>query len=598
MTTIQNDDTLTPGMIRHIESHLGGIMSEYITGTRKSKFYNEKKKLESNLNDDETFKTFYEGLKSDITAYRNKQIVSECAFFAPRKGQTSNQAKKDFVNKLTNALYPSKSDTREDKIKSYVSYQKCLSTLTKKFKEQEFAKVVEKEKFRVSRLAEHKGLWCSLKSRPLSIAVTEPLAMPVDISREEELDSFFDFLEKNLPVDSTSIEYNTKWIPDEECFKFNKGAVYTDGRMDLCKQVVGPLWINRLMKSLKDNDQIKHFLLGNNIIGTVGALAIKNFLLDKHKPKIQTWYLAGNDINSEGIEYLVDGLQYDRDVKELWLKRNPIKITGMIHIKRLLENNQNIITLDLHNVATLDDGLVHLAEGLKNNKSLRNLYLEANGTTEKGVTYLIEYFDYLVSNGKKGITSLWIGMNRIGDDGISKLVKSIGNYPHMERLCIGSNMITSVSCPVIYEAFKSHPSLKVLDLGMYKSTADMGEITNRISNEGVPFIVKLIKENKTIEYLSILHNDISNEAMKHIESALRENDTLLYLDFKQYFVGIEQDVYVNIREKLKKNRYMKGIADEKEYFRTLKHTKEIINIDSIYRNNSKEGKTCVLKKGH
>jgi hypothetical protein len=129
---------------------------------------------------------------------------------------------------------------------------------------------------------------------------------------------------------------------------------------------------------------------------------------------------------------------------------------------------------------------------------------------------------------------------------------------------------------------------------MYKATADMGEITNKISDKGAVFISKLLQENESIEYLSVLHNDISNEAMKMIYSALSENNTLLFFDFKQHFVEIKQDLYRRIMNKLYRNRERKNITDEKEYVRALKHTKEIINIDSIYRNNAK-GNSCGLK---
>lgn len=48
--------------------------------------------------------------------------------------------------------------------------------------------------------------------------------------------------------------------------------------MDLCKVVVGPPHIGALMDSLKSNTFVKHFLLGNNIIGPTGAKHIAHFV--------------------------------------------------------------------------------------------------------------------------------------------------------------------------------------------------------------------------------------------------------------------------------------------------------------------------------
>lgn len=500
-------------------------------------------------------------------------------------------------------LYPYSDD--KTKQKSYISYQKCLSTLTSKFKYQEFVKLLEKEQFRFARLTEHKELWESLKTRPISKQILEPTAMPVEIAKEETLDDFFNFLKLNLPLSEETItRFNSFWYPGLSCLQFERGAFYPDGRMDLCKQVVGPLWINKLVDSIRDNEHIKHFLLGNNIMGTVGCLAIKNFLLNPHKPHIHTWYIAGNDINSEGIGYIVDGLENDNDVKELWLKRNPIKSDGMKHIQRLLENNKSIEVLDLHNTAILDEGMKYICDGLKKNTTLKKLYIDANGIGKNGIVHLTEYFQYLVDNDIIGVTSIWVDMNRIGDEGIISFVNCVGKYKYLERLNIGSNMLSHVSMESVYNAFKDHTKLRVLDIGMYKSTADMGEITNRMGNEGAYYIGKLISENKSIEYLSITNNDINNTGMQYIINGLKYNNTLLLLDYKQYYTGIKQEYVSYIKDKLIDNRHNKGIVDIHNYSRELKHTTDIYNIDSIYRNNENAtptstnmvGRFCTLKK--
>lgn len=586
---------MTKEMMEYINSYVGGIMSQYIKGERTSPFFDAHQENKKGNYDDAYVDLFANQLKLDIIEYKQNRQVTECAFFAPRKSDT-NEQKKKFVYKIAFLVFPPKLNDQESRTKSHISYQKTLSLLSTKFKDQEFQKIAQKTKFKMARLAEHRELWESLKTRPLSELITNPTAMPVEVSREEELDPFFNFLEKNENVDHNKhLEYDTEWLNDEECFKFNKGAVYTDGRMDLCKQVVGPLWINKLMNSLKKNEHIKHFLLGNNIIGTIGALAIKNFMQTPHKSRINTWYIAGNAIDSTGIEYIVDAFENDTDIKELWLKRNPICVDGMKHINRLLKNNKSIITLDLHNTATLDEGVKQIFDGLKENTTLENLYLEANGITHESAKYISEYFDMLVKENRKGLTSLWIGMNKLGDDGVIEIVNSLKNYKYIERLCVGSNMITGIGMKAIYNAFKDHPTLRMLDVGMYKSTADMEMVTNRVSDEGAKYIADLIKENKVLEYISILHNDISNEGIKLISEALQKNNTLLFLDFKQYFVGIDQPIHKSIMDKLKQNRESRNIGGvEKEYQRYLKHTKEIVKIDSIYRN--KKYQTCGQKK--
>jgi hypothetical protein len=176
-------------------------------------------------------------------------------------------------------------------------YTKIISKLSKAYVEQYTREFILNNKFKLFRLLEHnRKNWCSLKNKPLSKAITEPTAMDVEVASYEELEPFFKFL------DSNSVPIDNNW-EKEPCMKFIKGALYQNKRLDLCKQVVGPNWIEILMNSLVNNTQIEHFLLGNNIIGTIGAKAIGNFLLNEHKPKIKTWYIAGNSINQEGIKF-------------------------------------------------------------------------------------------------------------------------------------------------------------------------------------------------------------------------------------------------------------------------------------------------------
>ena len=141
---------------------------------------------------------------------------------------------------------------------------------------------------------------------------------------------------------------------------------------------------------------------------------------------IETWYIAGNTLDAECMSIICDALAYDRTVTELWLKRNPIKPNGSIHIQHLLTLNNTIVTLDLHNTGLLDEGFARVCEGLKANYTLQNLYVEANGISD--VSPIVTYFEQrgklkqsigVTDHGtdKVSISSLWIGMNPINDTG-------------------------------------------------------------------------------------------------------------------------------------------------------------------------------------
>jgi Ran GTPase-activating protein (RanGAP) involved in mRNA processing and transport len=567
-------------------------MSKSIEFDAELKKYMERVILDSSyepeFNIDEYVDYFSKLLIADKIAMENGENVSDAGMFAPRCGG-SNSVKKNLTKRIAYTVFPPHHDTDESRLKSLITYQHVISKLRHKYVAQlsnDETFYTPKENFKKARYNEHHGLWCTLKEkRGISAHVMEPTAMPVEIAPYEELEPFIQYLASDC-IDPTI--FGGTRIDDEKCYRFKRGAVYDDGRMDLCKQVVGPTWIESLMESLKHNTHIEHFLLGNNIINERGANAIKRFLLEEHSPKIKTWYLAGNDIDAKGLSDIVDGLQNDKEVTQLWLKRNPLKSDGMAHIRRLLLSNNTIKVLDLQNTGIMDGGIKDLVDGLMGNRSLRHLYMDANGITKESVKYLVDYFKHLVANDIKGITSLWISMNRLDDDGIINLVEVLGEYKYIKRLNIGSNMLTGASMEFVYRAFKNHPALTVLDLGMYKSTADMGEITNRISDIGAFWVAKLISENTVIKYLSCLHNGISESGVKDLIDAYETNKTILYFAITQYGLVIDQEL--TNRHKSIQDRNASILTAEavaKDHSRILRHSKKIYAIDSIYRNSAK-----------
>lgn len=523
--------------------------------------------------------TFSSNLLREYKLWETKQPITDCGLFALRSRSTYNNPDRPFrmVNELINRMYLDTKIVDEFEV-GKIMYTKLISRLTKAYVSQYTKEFLLNNKYKLFRLLEHdKNNWTYLKNKPIGSVITDPTAMPVEISSLEELEPFFKFLDSNAqPIDNNN-EY-------EPCMKFIRGALYQDKRMDLCKQVVGPSWIGMLMNSLKSNTKVEHFLLGNNIIGPEGGKAIGQFLLNEHESKIKTWYLAGNALNEEGISCVVDGLVGDVDCVNLWLKRNPLKPEGIKHIGRLLKLNKYIKILDLHNTAVFDEGVGYLVEGLKENRTLRHLYLDANGITSDGIKYLVDYFEYLISNDLEGISSFWFDMNNIGDEGIIELVQVLGKYKYLKRLNLGSTGITDKAVPSIVQAFKSHPNLIVLDLGMYKSTSDMGMITNNIGDVGIELLGELIKTNNTIKYISVMMNGLTTKGIEMLSMDLEQNNSLMYLDFAQYGINIHQKILTKIRNKIEANRNNVGYTRK---LRNLKHGEQIHWIDSIYRNNMK-----------
>lgn len=546
-----------------------------------NKYSNEWKNLLNTLKSDvssfnDVITKFTDQLSKDYENLQTNNTVSECGYNAPRM-YSSIDKKCNVAHQIAYSLFPidQTKNIQDEKTKTYIRYQKLLSSLSRAFIDQIEKEETLNNQFKEVRKTYQRKYFCTLKNLPLSDAIINPTPMPVEVAPIEELGPFYEHLANNIPV----------MVPELE---FMRGVQYNDGRMDLCKQVVGPPHISKLMGSLKNNTQITHFLLGNNIIGINGATAISDFLNEGFGNQIKTWYLAGNEINSQGIKLIADSLKNNTVCEALWLKRNPIKEEGAKYLGEMLEVNKKIKILDLHNTGILNEGTKYIMESLEKNTTLRHLYIDANGITIQGATYIANYFNYICKNNIKGLTSLWIDINRLDDDSMDVIAEALINYKYLKRFVAGSNRISEIGTKAICDVFVNSDTLKVFDLGLYKSTADLGELPNNIGDKGLEYIIEFIKNNKSVEVLNIIHNDISSEGIDRLADALLLNDTICWIYYAQYGIEIKQETHLTIKNKMAQNinqHYNTTIDDYcNNILRFVKGSKKLKNIDSVYRN--------------
>jgi len=129
---------------------------------------------------------------------------------------------------------------------------------------------------------------------------------------------------------------------------FPRGTVQPDGRLDLCKQGIGPVETGRIVAAAAGSPLVRHLLLGTNGLGAEGARAVAGALQPGHG--VETLYLGCNRIDPEGVDALAGRLADDTTVRALWLKRNPVGDEGVARLAAALSGNTTIRTLDLVNV--------------------------------------------------------------------------------------------------------------------------------------------------------------------------------------------------------------------------------------------------------
>lgn len=290
-----------------------------------------------------------------------------------------------------------------------------------------------------------KGISCCVIRRTTgaySDSIVDPKPMPVEITDPKEFIPFFEYLEKS-PT-----------FPQSDTI-FVRGSIFPDGRMDLCKQVVGPTSIARLCKTVSNSKIVRHFLLGNNVAlqsnEEEGAEAFASIMKDNTKP-IETWYLAGNCIGPKGIKIMSEALTNNTQCKALWLKRNPIGPLGATYLNAMLKLNETLVLLDLHNCALGDEGVNNLLATPYALKTLKHLYLDANGIES---TSSIAAWCAI----NKPVT-LYLSINRLGDTAIKELAFALRGSLSLKRLCLSSTHMHNDGLKCVVSMALTCPHLK------------------------------------------------------------------------------------------------------------------------------------------
>lgn len=477
---------------------------------------------------------------------------------------------------------------------SYIRYSQWLRPGRARYTEMERAKMQYQKK--VNKAIKARALFC-MKKRPVAEPVLNPEAMPVEVAPIGDLQPFFDFLMQSHEIELTDRDWSVH-LPtlskftglkdlEEGQIEFTRGVYYRDGRIDLCKQVVGPDHIEALMESIRHNPNVKHFLLGNNIIGPTGAKAIADFIVSKHAPEIETWYIAGNRIDADGIAMISAALETDHHATALWLKRNPIMADGCTPLSRMLAVNTTLEVLDLFNCGIGDEGVINLFREIGGNITMKHLYIGANGLTHRAMPVLADYFQRLVSRGEIGLTGLKMVVNRIEDTGAKILAAGLTGYRHLKKFSIASNGLTAEGVAPLLEAVAGSPELVYVDIGHFKSTFDLGELPNQLGDAGIDAVLDFLSKTPAVRGLDLTNNGMTLDGLERVIEVLPKT-SICFFEFAQY----EQPLRPGMLERIKKatmENYLRVYGPDQvdQYTRHARINRNwdgVDTIDSVYRN--------------
>lgn len=187
-----------------------------------------------------------------------------------------------------------------------------------------------------------------------------------------------------------------------------------------------------------------------------------------------------------------------------------------------LKCHRSLTTIGLGNNLICDSGVKFLCEGLKENIVYQDLLLYNNRITSIGCEYLKDLLTWdsvdKSYSGNKQIKKLYLGSNRIRNEGISFLGEALRVNETLENLGLSHCEIDDVGVIKFAESLGSslNNCLKYLSLG-----------NNRITSASVKPLFKALACCKKIEEVSLEWNDLDDNCAEDVIDFLRRSSKSL-----------------------------------------------------------------------
>ncbi len=322
---------------------------------------------------------------------------------------------------------------------------------------------------------------------------------------------------------------------------FPRGTVTDDGRLDLCKQALGPAGCRAVTNALEHNRAVVSLLLGTDGIGNAGAADVA--CLANKNPALEVLYLGCNKIGPAGIAPLAASLSApNSSVTGLWLKRNPVGAEGARLLADMLRTNCTLRTLDLVNTRLGTDGLAALTDALiQPHSAVERLYLGGNFFGPAEAPLLAE----IVRHAPR-LKALLLNVGFLGDTGAALLASALPNSG-LEELGLASNDIGPEGAAHLFEAAAVHPTLTHLDLGYAVSTRVLGASANAIGDAGAVRAARCLAGNPQLVRLDLRGNRFSQQGRDLLAEAMEHNTRLQSL-------SLDGPPHAALREGLQRNR--------------------------------------------
>lgn len=300
---------------------------------------------------------------------------------------------------------------------------------------------------------------------------------------------------------------------------FPAGTALPDGRLDLCKQSLGPSGARLVADALRPG-VVRHLLLGTDGLGDEGAAAVAGRAVER---EVETLYLGCNGITAGGACDIADNLRASPQaarVTGIWLKRNPLGDGAGEAAAGIVEAARSLRTLDLVQTGLDAPGLAVLVEALVTaaaaGRRVERLYVGGNPLGAEGAAHLATLLRADV------ISELYVSAARLGDRGAETIAGALVPGGRLRRLSVASNGIGPTAATRLVVAAVA-ADVEGCDLGRVRAAGVLGAANNRLDETATSAIATALAERPhRLRHLVLSDTGMrSGEAHRLLDGAAR-----------------------------------------------------------------------------
>ena len=265
----------------------------------------------------------------------------------------------------------------------------------------------------------------------------------------------------------------------------------------LSSSMIGP----NGMKSIADNVFCKELLLIQCNIGAEGVRYLARSIL--LKPVLTSLNLADNDIDSNSIIILAEGLSHCCNLQKLNLSYNNVGYDGAVALAQCLVSCSGLRVLSLTSCNLEGDGIVRLAEQFHSWPNMEDLGLSNNGV-------ISDSHMFLISGGIQQLhllQELYLSNKSIDDAAATVLAEGIQHCPILHTLIVSRNRISSGGARSLARSLKNE-EIKYLDFSY-----------NLLDDACIESFVALVLTSQ-LQKLDLSHNNIGPTGSKCVVTKL------------------------------------------------------------------------------